>query len=912
MSDAEKLTQPAPDSGADAALRERLKSGGAAGAIASEYLDEIREQLFREHLAGARGLAVVRQLTAAVDRLIRALFAHAETNHARRFPRLNQRLTVIARGGYGRGELNPYSDVDLVFLHDYKPGPYLEVVTETMLHALWDARVVVGYAVRNTSECVKMAAADLKEKTAILDARFIAGDERLYAQFDKSLVSDVLNRDQAGFFKIKLEETRERHRRFGDSVYLLEPQIKEGEGGLRDLHTALWLAKVKYKIRTLDELVQKAIITEPELNEIVAAEDFVLRVRNSLHFLTKRHFDQLTFEFQEQIAPMLGFEPQNGLAASALLMREYYRRASTILRFSEGLIARVTEEVSPSRFLRRNQSRQIRPGVVIQEHSLGLSDQNFFARAPLNLVTIFADCQAHDVALSGSAYQAVYNNRGLINEALRRDPRTGMALMGILSGRQRVAQTLEAMHRAGVLGAIIPEFGNLDARVAHDLYHIYTVDRHSLAGVRELERLRGGEFKEANSLLTEVARDFDALPLIYLALLLHDIGKGHGHDHHERGAMLTPDICARLGLDDEETDLVVFLVRNHLVMSQVAQKGDIDDARTVEDFARLVGSIDRLKALYLMTFADMRAVSPKVYSNWRDMLLSELYMKTLKLLEQGDREAVDPARRLLVVKNTLREQLEAGTAVPEEVELFLALMPDRYFLTTPEADMATHFELMQAVSPERRLVCRHRNFVELEFTEFMVATPDHPGLFSAIAGVLTANSLNILSARITTRSDGIALDVFRVSLGAGGLALEEERWLRVEDELEKVLEGRLEIGELVTQARRNPIGGRKIPRRTATEVTVDNRSSEQFTVVDVFTHDRPGLLYDITHALFELGYTIHLARISTNADQALDVFYISDQLGQKIVELEDMRRLEATLRSTVEPASETSDERARV
>ncbi len=884
----------------ESALIAKFEATGTAGAITREYLEGVREEAFQRHLAGARGLEVVRQFTVAVDQLIRALFAYADANHARRFPRLNQRLTVIARGGYGRAELNPYSDIDLVFLHDYKPGPYLEIVTETMLHALWDARVVVGYAVRNTNECIRMAATDLKEKTAILDARLIAGDEKLYIQFDKSLVSDVLNRDQTGFFKIKLEETRERHRRFGDSVYLLEPQLKEGEGGLRDLHTALWLAKVKYKVRTLAELVQKAIITEPELNEIIAAEDFVLRVRNSLHFLTKRHFDQLTFEFQEQIAPMLGFQACNGVAASALLMGEYYRRASTILRFSEGLIARVTEEISPSRFLRRNQSRQIRPGVVIQEHSLGLADQNFFKRAPLNLITIFADCQAHDVELSGSAYQAVYNHRDLIDDSLRRDSRTGMALMGILSGRQRVAQTLEAMHRAGVLGAIIPEFGNLDARVAHDLYHIYTVDRHSLAGVRELERLRGGEFKDANSLLTEVARGFDSLPLIYLALLLHDIGKGHGHDHHERGAVLTPNICARLGLDDEETDLVVFLVRHHLMMSQVAQKGDIDDARTVEDFARLVGSIERLKALYLMTFADMRAVSPKVYSNWRDMLLSELYMKALKLLEQGDHETVDPSRRLLLVKNTIREKLQASNAI-EEVAAFLALMPDRYFLTTPESDIAIHFELMQAVSPERPLVCRHRNFTELEFTEFIVATLDQPGLFSAIAGVLTANSLNILSARITTRNDGIALDVFRVSLGTGGLALEEDRWQRVERELEGVLKGTLDIEDLVANARRNPLGGRKVPRRTTTEVTVDNRSSEQFTVVDVFTQDRVGLLYSITHALFELRYTIHLARISTNADRALDVFYISDQMGQKIIELESMRRLEATLLEKLEP-----------
>ncbi|HTT75663.1 MAG TPA: [protein-PII] uridylyltransferase, partial [Candidatus Binataceae bacterium] len=620
-------------------LFEEMQRTKTPGIVGRQRLDEVRAELWQRHQAGGGGLEIVKDFTAAVDELIRALYRYADTGQGRRFPRLNQRLAVIARGGYGRGELNPYSDIDLVFLHEYKPGPYTEVVTEVILHALWDAGLSVGHSVRNVAECVRMASNDLKEKTAILDARFLAGDEKLYAGFAKAIETDVLNRGQAEFFKAKLNETRSRHKQYGESIYLLEPQIKEGEGGLRDLHTALWLAKVKYKSRCLEDLVHKAIIGEAELNEVNAAKDFIFRVRNSLHFLSKRHTDQLTFEYQEQLAPMLGFADADGVTASANLMRAYYQQASIILRFSESLIARVTEEAAASRFLRRVPARQVRPGVIIQHRVLGIADPGLFKRAPLNLITVFADCQAQGVELSGSAYQLVRNNLGLIDDAMRHDSRTGMALMGILSGRQRVAETLEAMHRAGVLGALIPEFGNLYARVLHDLYHIYTVDRHSLAAVRELERLRGGEFKGTNPLLTEVARDYDALPVIFLALLLHDIGKGYGHDHHERGAQLTVQVCDRLGLDGEETDLVVFLVRNHLTMSQVAQKGDVNDVNTVADFAAELGSADRLKALYLLTFADMRAVAPKVYNNWRDMLLSELYMSALKILEHGHCDA---------------------------------------------------------------------------------------------------------------------------------------------------------------------------------------------------------------------------------------------------------------------------------
>jgi len=870
-----------------------MEGGARPGTIAREHFDEARVDLFRRHRAGAGGLEIAHALAAAADALMRALYRYADDRHGQRFSRLNQRLAVVARGGYGRSELNPYSDIDLVFLHDYKPGQYIEVVTEVILHALWDAGLVVGYAVRNVTECIKMASADLKEKTAILDARLLTGDEKLYAQFDKSLVAEVLNRNQQAFFKAKLEESRERHKSYGESIYLLEPQLKEGEGGLRDLHTALWLAKVKYKTHSLEELVQKAVITDAELSEVRAAQDFLFRVRNSLHFLSKRHSDQLTFEFQDLIAPMLGFIDTDGRAATADLMRTYYQQASAILRFSEGLIARVTEATTSARFLRRSPSRQIRPGVVIQQNLLGLAAPDFFKRAPLNLVTIFADCAAHGVELSGSAYQLVRDNLPLIDDAMRHDPRTGMALMGILSGRQRVAETLEAMHRAGVLGAVIPEFGNLYARVLHDLYHIYTVDRHSLAAIRELERLRGGEFKDSTPLLTEVAREYDALPMVFLALLLHDIGKGHGHDHHERGAVLTAEVCKRLRLDGEETDLVVFLVRNHLMMSQVAQKGDVEDTRTVGDFARQAGSIDRLKALYLLTFADMRAVAPNVYNNWRDMLLSDLYMKSLKVLEQGDREAVDPERRLALVKGEVRERLATTTASPKQIADFVDLMPERYFLTVPEGDIGTHFEVMRMLD-EGPLVCRHRHFPDLEFSEFIVATRDQPGLFSKIAGALTANNLNILSARITTRADGIALDVFRVS-HVMGLAMEEDRWLRVERDLERVLNGEQDIVRLVSAAQRGGFTGRRFVRRVPTEVTVDNRTSEQFTVLDVFTQDRVGLLFAITHKLFELGLVIHLARISTNADQVLDVFYVSDRAGAKITELDQMRTLRATL-----------------
>jgi [protein-PII] uridylyltransferase len=876
------------------ALFHEFQSARRPGPVARAYLDAVRSELSERHFAGASGSEIVAAYTAAVDALMRTLFRYADAEHGRRSSKLNQRLVVLARGGYGRGELNPHSDIDLLFLHDYKRGPYAEIVTEIILHALWDAGLTVGHGIRTARECVRMANNDLKEKTALLDARYLVGDERLFADLEKLLIAEVLNRNQQKFFAAKLEESRERHAQYGDSIYLLEPQLKEGEGGLRDLHTALWLAKVKYKVHSLQELVRKAIVTAGEVDEVIDARDFLWRVRNSLHFLTGRHSDQLTFEMQERIEPLMGLRPLDGLEAGSALMREYYRHATTIARFAEGLIARVIEGPASGRFFRRTPTRAIRPGVLVQGGLLIIGDGELFARDPVNLISIYADCQAQGVGLSGGAYQLVRDNLWRIDDAMRAGPRVGAELMKILAGRSRVAETLEAMHRAGVLGAIIPEFGKLYARVLHDLYHIYTVDRHSLAAVRELERLRGGEFKSATPLLTEVARELGSLPLVFLALLLHDIGKGYGHQHHERGAQLSAEVSRRLGLDTEEVDLVVFLVRNHLMMSQVAQKGDINDEQTVDEFARTAGSIDRLKALYLLTYADMRAVAPNVYNNWRDMLLSDLYLRALKLLEQGDREAVDPGRRLLTVKRAAGERLLAAGAPAHDVDAFLAEMPDRYFFTTAESDMPLHFDLMRALA-DRPLVTRHRHFPELEFSELTVVTPDQPGLFSMIAGALTANNLNILSARITTRDNGIALDVFRVSHESGGLAMEEERWGRVDRDLEAVITGEREIAALVASAQHVKISAKKFIRRVPTEVTVDNRSSEQYTVIDVFTQDRVGLLFDVTHTLFEQGLLIHLARISTNADQALDVFYVSDRKGHKITDLARMRELRETL-----------------
>ncbi|HEY2664499.1 MAG TPA: [protein-PII] uridylyltransferase [Candidatus Binataceae bacterium] len=887
-------------------LFEEIQATRGAGPIARSYIEAVRDGLKQQHLAGASGSEIVFALTAATDRLVRALYRYAEAEHNRRFPRLNARIAVVARGGYGRGELNPYSDIDLLFLHEAKRSPHTEVVAETILYGLFDSGFVIGQTTRNVRECSRLTQVKLEEMTALLDARFLAGDQKLFADLEKAIAGGATDRNRRAFFKAKLQESVERHSKYGDSIYLLEPEIKQGEGGLRDLHTAMWLAKMKYRAHSLEELVQKAVLREAEVKVVQLARDFLWRVRNSMHFLSGREDDRLTFENQEKIAPIMGFKAgADQGTASAKLMEAYYANATTIYQFAEDLIARVTEESERVSAFRFGFGREIRSGVIIQRKHLGIADPQLFVKDSLNLVTIFADCQAHNVTLSSKAYQIVRESLHLIDDQFRTDPRTGAALMSILKGRSGVATTLEAMHRTGVLGAIIPEFGKLNARVIQDLYHIYTVDRHSLVAVREMERLRAGEFKSSNQLLTDVSRELDSVPLVLLALLLHDIGKGHGHDHDARGALLTEEVSARLGLSEEETELVVFLVRNHLLMSQVAQKGDLDDETMVGEFVRTVGSIERMKALYLLTFADMRAVAPKVYNNWRDMLLGDLYFRALKRLEQGDREAVDPERRVAEMKQEVSVRLSEANATPAAIAHFLEPMPDRYFLTMPEDDIALHFQLITNLG-DQLFATRHRHFTDREYTEYIVVTRDQPGLFSKIAAALTANGLSILSGRITTRLDGIVLDIFRIShqANASAMALEEERWERVDQDLERVISGAQDAEQLVAKMLAEQLRGKHFAARVATEVTIDNRLSDEFTVVDVFTQDRIGLLFAITNTLFRLGLHIHLARISTNAFQALDVFYVTDASGNKITDLRKLRELRDELTMRLEPQQE--------
>ncbi|MBM4244662.1 MAG: [protein-PII] uridylyltransferase [Deltaproteobacteria bacterium] len=849
------------------------------GALSRAFVEESRERLHGWHDAGASGVAVVERWTHAIDQLIEFLFGAASAGYRRRYVQLDQRCAVLAQGGYGRAELNPQSDIDLLFLYPHKVTPYVETVNEKILYTLWDTRLQVGFAVRTVAECVRLAATDLKIKTALIDARYVCGDRPLAEEFTRGLERDIKPRATAKFFREKLNESQERHHEYGDSVYLLEPQLKEGQGGLRDLHTALWIAKIKFKVSSLRELAVKGVMNATELAELEHARDFLFRVRNAMHFLTRSHQDQLTFDLQEQVATNLGYAVggNGNLKPVERFLKDYYLQASAVTRFAQAIIDRSVNPPRPYRLIGRMMARAIRPGIQIVAGELTVASSDIFAEDPTELMRVFADAQRHGVAFSASLADLVRTSAHGLGETERTDARVVATFLEILRSPYRVYETLHEMHKLGVLSRMIPEWEHLRCLVLHDLYHIYTVDQHSLMGIRELERLRNGERADSSPLLTQVMREVERVELLFLGIMMHDSGKGLGGGHSEKGARFAVDLARRLGLNEDDARELEFLVKNHLVMSHLAQRRDIHDDKLIREFATLVGTTETLKRLYVLTYADMRATGPKVWNNWKDMLLGEAYLRVADAFARG-LEPEDRGARIARIKH--RVLAEARASRDEEtvaaLERFVSSMPDIYFLTTPEGLMDDHAILVRRARTDGLATSVVHNEA-YEYSEFTVATPDRPGLFAILTGVLAARGMNIVGARIATSDDGIALDAFRVShLERRAVALDEDRWIRTRELLDDVLGGRRDLGEVVALAEKPGLLDKKRAPRVPTEIVVTNEVSDEYTVVDVYTHDRVGLLYRIAQALYGLGLDIHIAKISTNVDQVLDVFYVTE------------------------------------
>jgi len=872
--------------------------------LARSFIEHARSEIRSRHDAGASGLEVVAAYTDAIDHLVRFLYGNATLHYQARHPLITQRCAILAQGGYGRGELNPYSDIDLLVLYPWKVTPYVETVADAILYPLWDGGLQVGHALRNVRECASWAARDMKAKTAILDARYLCGDESVFAEFDAEMREHVWSANQAGFVREKLAESTERHEKAGDTIYLLQPQLKDGKGGLRDLHTALWMAKVRFRVRTFRELIACNVLSEREVQELEGALDFLWRVRNGMHLATGAHQDLLTFDLQEQLASSFGFgEGPDGREA---FMRAYYTHATTANRVSEAVIGRCVQSAEPYRG--RLSVRTIREGMRIVRGTLAVAGRQVFADDPVTLVEVFLEAQRHHVELAEGTQELVRDNAARL-EPVRADPRAARAFRSIMRAKHGVATTLSAMHHLGILKVMVPEFAHLECLISHDPFHIYTVDHHTLVGVREIERLRDGEFVDSLPHLTEVVRELPQPEILTMGMLFHDIGKGWADNHPARGARMMQPLGVRLGLHEDETAATEFLVREHLTMSHLAQHRDVDDDRLVVDFCRTCGSVENLQRLYVLTYADMRSVAPGVWNNWRGTLVTELYVRAREVFELGEFVPEDRSARAGRIRARVRSAAPATAA--GAVEHLTDTMPDGYFLSTPEDVVIEHAELLRRLEEreaegESPVVVMHRaDFPERDFTELAICTRDRPGLFAMITGVLAAEGLNILAARIATSRDGVALDAFRTTRPSDDPDLDQERWERVGETLRDVLRGDVDVEQLVQRSAR-PWLLRKRGRPIASTVEIDNSVSDAFTVLDVTTADRVGLLFTITNRLYHLWVQIHLAKVTTMVTQALDAFYVTDAEGRKIEDPVRLERIRMELLEALDGAAEAA------
>ncbi len=864
------------------------------------YVARGQQLLLAAHRAGAAGTEVVRARAAMMDGLLRRLFENAARDYGARFPALRGRCAVVAQGGYGRSELNPCSDIDILFLYGRRAAGYVEFVTERILYPLWDAGQTVGHAARTVTECMRRARGDDVIRTALVDARYICGDVGLARALERGVSRQLAGSLGESFVRRKMAEHHRRHRQYGESVFLLEPDVKEGQGGLRDIHGALWVARAKCGAARVEDLPKAGLLDDRDAATLERARDFLWRTRNELHFLAGRHQDRLTFESQEQAARGLGFAEEARLSEVETFMRGYYRHAEEVSRLSSLVIHRAVDH-DPAQRRHARAGRELRPGVRIAGRTLALAPGNGRS-GPKELLELFADLQRHRLTLGQDSRALIRARTEAVGAALASSREANRRFLDILRSSDWIYETLLEMHRTGVLDALVPEFGRVRCMALHDLYHIYTVDQHLMRAVKEFERLRSGEFEESLPRLSQLAREVERPEVLILGILFHDIGKGQGGNHSERGRVMALDAAARMGLHEDEQELLSFLVLHHLLLTGTAFRRDIEDEKTVTDLADVVDGAENLKALYLLTYSDMRAVGPEVWNNWKGSLLEQLFNRTLHVLEERDKgESPAPDRDLKArrVRDRLLAQLAADRPEEEVRREFIDAMPRRYFLTTPEETMPSHYRLLRRLGDEPFLA-EVRHHPEHGHSEVAIGAHDQPGLFASIAGVFAAMELNVLSARINTRRDGLILDVFRISHhGQAQVVMDPEKWTRMESILERVLRGEVGVAGLVARSRRS-LSLRPVVK-ASTHVRWDNEASDDFTIIEVYTEDRAGVLFTITYWLSKLDFAIHLAKISTDVDRVADVFYVADAQGRKVQDEGRLRGLREALHRELEP-----------
>jgi [protein-PII] uridylyltransferase len=872
--------------------------------ILKEVLSSARGEAERRLLADGQGTSCAVNLSFVEDEIVHALFDLAATRFF--MAPQGERVAVVAVGGYGRGTLAPGSDIDLLFVLPSKPTPWVQNSVELILYTLWDTRQKVGHATRSIDECIRQAKTDNTILTAILEARFICGDRALYDGLVRQFRKDIVATGAREFVASKLAERDLRHHKAGVSRYMVEPDVKDGKGGLRDLHTLFWIAKFLFATNSPDELAEKGAFTRGDLATFKRCENFLWAVRCHLHFVAGRGEDRLSFDRQPELAGRLGYKAHGGLKHVERFMKHYFLIAKDVgdltRIFCASLESRQVKDVPGlSRMFARLRPRvsgviKDAPDFRLEGGRIVLASPGVFAKDPVNLIRLFAVAARDGTEIHPDALKAVRRSLRLINRQVCMDREANALFVAMLTTGALSETALRMMNEAGVLGRFIPDFGRVVAMMQFNMYHHYTVDEHLIRAVGVLSAIERGELAEDHPLSAAILPTLTSRRALYVAAFLHDIAKGRPEHHSRAGERIAFDLCPRFGLSPGETETVAWLVRHHLLMSETAQMRDLNDFKTILDFAGVVQSPERLKLLLILTVVDIRAVGPGVWNGWKGQLLRTLYAEAEPVLS-GGHTGTTRRERVAEAQSVFFSRLPSWS--PPERAAYAARHYDAYWLVTGVEKQLKHQALM-ARAARGEVVTGVETDAFTAITELTVYTPDHPRLLALITGACAAAGANIAGAQIFTTADGMALDTILIQREFAGEDDERRRAARIAELIRKALSGELRLKEAVARAWRPQA---RIKAFTVEpRVIVDNQSSNRFTVIEINGLDRIGLLYDLTEALYGLNLNIASAHITTFGEKAIDVFYVTDLTGGKIENAARHKQIERALFAVLSPA----------
>ena len=860
--------------------------------LKSKGFDRISFELRKNPLKARKAISSYAFLT---DCLVTSAWKFAtEIQFPSHNPTEAEKLSIISVGGYGRREMAPFSDVDLLFLTPYKMTPWSENVIETVLYLLWDLKLKVGHSSRSIKDCLRLGSDDYTIRTAMLEHRFVCGDINLASQLNEKLWKNLFSGTAKDFISAKLIERENRHEKHGQR-YMVEPNVKEGKGGLRDLQSLYWIAKYVYQTQNISDLVDLNVFRSDEYLQFEQAEEFLWAVRCQMHHLADRAIEQLSFDLQVEVASAMGYHDSRDQRAVEIFMQDYFRHATRVgdltrifLTSLEAVHAK--DEPLLERIFKRKP--KIDNNYIVIHNRLAIKSEKEFLTNPINLLKLFSEALRTGLLIHPNAMRLVSANLAMVNNEFRASTEAQQIFLELLLKHGNPERALRRMNELGFLAKFIPEFEPIVAMMQFNMYHSYTVDEHTIQCLKTLAQIEKGELVEELPIASSILKDGVNRKVIYIALLLHDIGKGRSDDHSILGAKIAKQVSPRLGLNKQETETVEWLVRYHLLMSDMAQKRDISDPRTVRDFAKAVQSVKRLNLLTVLTVCDVRSVGPDTWNNWKATLIRQLYAETKAILEQGA-EALNRENRMTEAKKALREKLsewdnkdikiETGRHYPPYWQGFQV---DAQFAFAKLLRNLGADEIKIELTPD----------TDRDATRICFALSDHPGIFSRLAGALALVGANVVDARSYTSKDGFATAAFWIQDGDGS-PYNQARFSRLRRMIEKTLSGEVITREAIKE--RDKFKKREKAFKVPTSITFDNEGSEIYTIIEVDTRDRPGLLFDLTRTLANMNVYIASAVIATYGEQVVDSFYVKDMFGLKFHSESKQKKLEQNLRQAI-------------